>query len=609
LSPSVCQGAFPLSVRGILDFFGWELAPSLPGTKYSSTKSIKFVGTHPIFIISLLNQTLSFSTNPTMLATTPLLLLLDGILSQQTERTATALQQIEELVNIQPLQESPLRSSRALESIVHALMIYDPQLARMASAHDGSLPLHFAASLGNIKIASLLLEKYRKGAVTPNSKGKIPLHYAAREGRTDFVIFMLQNAPETASVLTTKRKSALHFAAGEGHTEIVKALLKTHPKGASVATKKGKVALHFAARWGHLEVAKDLHKEFPDGVSTFDDDGSLPLHDATREGQLLMSHFLVDKYPQGLSKENIRGETPLFPAIRNGNIELCKYLINVWPRGGKQVLQKVRAEDDIGAWGEGLFDLCLRGAVENLDLQSCTSCGYSSDSSVLGSDVSTEVDYIVETAAAATKPAASDLDITLPRSKSPILLEKEKPEKRKLTSSENNGCNKRSRRGSVDRDFGCLGTPNRRCFLQLHAALECGASAPVLDFVLDKYGDQLKQTDNLGKLPLHLAAQYWTKGAIPCIIKRIWKPHQKACTVHDILGRLPLHLAIKSRADCRLIRALLDANPASVVEDCNIIDPSIVDKRPIIMASEHQCDLSTVYMLLREDPSVLKLFS
>lgn len=549
-----------------------------------------------------------------MVETTPLLLLLDGILSQDADRTSTAVQQIQDLVGGLPLQDSPLRSARALENIIETLMTCHPQLAQAKSRNDDSLPLHFAASIGNIRVARLLLEQFRKAALMPNSKGKIPLHYAAREGRTDMVLFMLQSVPETASVLSKKGKLPLHFAAGDGHADVVKALLQINPQGANLPSKKGKVALHFAARWGHMKIAKDLVHAFPNGVKTLDYDGSLPLHDAAREGQLEMAQFLVECYPQGLRKENIRGETPLFPAIRSGNKDLCTYFLKLWPGGGKQVLRMVSEDDNLREWEDGLLDLCLRSAVDDLDEDPDDNLFISSDSPLNDKEDYFEektkhdtVALIPSSAAASSRPSEATLDIYLPRSKSPILVEV-KNRKKRCHSFENGLSNKRSyhKHLKTDKSFRPLEASSKRCFFQLHAALECNASSPVLEYVLDKHADQLMEEDDLGKLPLHLAAQHCSARTIPIILDRIWKPCKEACSKRDFLGRLPLHLALKSRADSTLIRALLDANPPSAVEDCEIVDPAFMNRLPIFMATEYQCDLSTVYMLLREDPSVLK---
>ena len=130
---------------------------------------------------------------------TPLLLLLDGVLSQNEQSVGAALEQIAKIesnyyhYNRLPAadieRESPLRSALVLEEMVERLLSTQPHLARIASENDGSLPLHFAASIGNIRVATLLLHHHRDAALTHNAKGKIPLHYCAREGRLGEFLF------------------------------------------------------------------------------------------------------------------------------------------------------------------------------------------------------------------------------------------------------------------------------------------------------------------------------------------------------------------------------------------------------------------------------------
>jgi ankyrin repeat protein len=585
-------------------------------------------------------------TDRSLRSNSHLLLLLDGILSQDENSTLSALQQIETLVpSLGPLLGSehcnPLRSVSVLERVIEGLLRHHPHLAKVKSENDGSLPLHFAASIGNVRVAFLLMEQYFLAAGEHNTKGKIPLHYAAREGRVDLVDFMLLHAPQCATVLTKKHKLPLHFAAGEGHLKVVRLLLKAYPGGALIPSKKGKVAMHFAARWGHLEVAKVLYEICPQSVEALDYDGLHPLHDAAREGQLEMAHFLVHRYPQAMCTANIRGEIPLFAALRSGNSDLVMFLVQSWPQGGQQVLQKVVQQDNVSDWNPAILDMCLRGAVNNFSgmeipfnlrpynfvqpFQRHCICGDSSDlrnlhtnegsqqSDQFSSFSDTSFDPSVPESPTQTPPRRTTtpmLDITLPRSKSPILDAEECNNKR--SSSGRANCNKRPRRISRESDYESMIRPGLQQFYQLHAALECSASVHVLECVMDRHGDeQLTQVDDLGRLPLHIAVELCrAEGSIGFIVERVLprtvQRDDQACYRRDYLGRLALHSALISRADCRIIEFLLEANPSSGVEHCDTVDTRFVDKLPIHMATDHGCDLSTIFLLLRSDPTVVQ---
>ncbi len=572
-----------------------------------------------------------------------LLLLLDGVLSQEEQSTSAALKQIKSLDNgietdstasVSPEfeYESPLRSASALEGIVQRLLTIKPELARVASESDGSLPLHFASSIGNIKVAALILERYRDAALTHNAKGKIPLHYAAREGRIEMVRFLLRLVPICASTLTKKGKLALHFAAGEGHTEIVRDLLRVHPAGASFPSKKGKVALHFAARWGHIDIARDLCRLHPACISTLDYDGSNPLHDATREGQFEMAKFLAERYPPLMHESNIRGEIPLFAAIRSGNVPLCAFLIRSWPESGKQVLQTTSDSDNISSWDPCVLTLCLRGAVSNFVDLSAEERGYTDDHSmqvierILKSNVRANVVHELycnkvsnctcvgsgDESPSTPEQLPEDSQDLIPRSKSPI-LESDSCGKKRSSSGETNR-SKRQRFG-YKHEKGSKETfalaPYRNAskkstFYQVHAALQCSATTNVLKFVLERYPEQHSVKDDYGRLPLHIAISHCrSKGSVDFILG-LWKSHQDACFERDDFGRLPLHLGLMTRADSRLIKVLLDTYPSSGVERCKVDDEQFSRMMPIHMAISHGCDISTVFMLMRGDPTIVE---
>jgi ankyrin repeat protein len=567
---------------------------------------------------------------------TPLLLLLDGVLSQDEGRITQAVAQIEAAnVPLPPIDQHRLLSSPlALEQVVSQLMVYKKDWAFISSRRDGSLPLHFAASIGSIPLARAILYANRNAAVTPNQKGKTALHYAAREGRADMVEFFMAEAPETASIRSKKDKLALHFAAGEGHLGVVQVLIKADPRGASLPSKKGKMAIHFAARWGHVQIARALLAISPETISTLDHEGSSPLHDAAREGQMEMMQFLVQKHPQGLKQANIRGETPLFPAVRSGNTELVKFMIHACPDGGKHVLQRVREDDTVDEWNPEILELCLRGAVNILgeddkeeslpatndsesEVSPCTVDEAVATAALLsmisnGHNESTSDGQRTPPLVAANNEPLNGLDIHLPRSKSPILEASQANAKKRSSTDDGQGSPKRTRLGSsdsLDPFSELLATSTHRTFQELHAALECGVSAPVLNCVLDRHGDsQIDSMDELGRMPLHIAMGGSPANnnaqIIDIILERIWKPNQAACSHRDYLGRLPLHHALMHRADAKLVKALLQMNPSSGVEHCDVLDERFMDKLPLEMAITFGCDWSTIYMMLRADPGL-----
>lgn len=97
-----------------------------------------------------------------MTSTTPLLLLLDTVLSQEADRirdARTRIRQVVAKVNLglagRPLQQG----ANYLMQDVDLLLTAFPNLCSVQSTHDGSLPLHFAASIGDVKVATRILSQ------------------------------------------------------------------------------------------------------------------------------------------------------------------------------------------------------------------------------------------------------------------------------------------------------------------------------------------------------------------------------------------------------------------------------------------------------------------
>ena len=94
---------------------------------------------------------------------TPLLFLLDGVLSEDECRVEEALAEIERLgcPCPPPTSSSPCFCKEALVEVLSSLLSRYPDMAAFPSEHDGSLPLHFAASLGYVPAAKIILSKVR----------------------------------------------------------------------------------------------------------------------------------------------------------------------------------------------------------------------------------------------------------------------------------------------------------------------------------------------------------------------------------------------------------------------------------------------------------------
>lgn len=94
---------------------------------------------------------------------TPLLLLLNSIISADEAAVESSMQAVVRLLR-QPDWNDwtlPLRSTDCLCHVVQMIVGYYPHMASIPSEHDGSLPLHFAASLGISNVAEILWRQVR----------------------------------------------------------------------------------------------------------------------------------------------------------------------------------------------------------------------------------------------------------------------------------------------------------------------------------------------------------------------------------------------------------------------------------------------------------------
>lgn len=408
------------------------------------------------------------------------------------------------------------------------------------------------------------------------------------------VNFLLRADPKTASIRSKKDKLALHFACGEGHFEVVRALLSFDPQGASVPSAKGKLPLHFASRWGHIPIAQHLLNLYPDGVRVRDWDGSLPLHDATREGQVVMSQFLIDRWPEGPQTTNLRGEIPLFAAVRSSNLSLVMCLLRAWHQGGKHILQNLTENDSVEDWDWNIVELCLRGAEGNFN-----GCSMLNIRSKCACDHSTTACEHSRIEKSAEKCCGDEKSCGVEKCCEPQL--KNCHTKKRCMSSLSLS-KKLLRKPDADQD--CC----QCAFYPVHAALRADVNPRVLRVVMEKSGQSLDRVDCVGAFPIHVAVSYLTnKESIQVCLNDILKPHPEAVRVRDSENRLPLHRALESAADFSLVKALVDIYPKSVIEPYQTNNPNSESKSPLLLAVERGCDLSTVFFLVRSDPSFVKL--
>ncbi len=96
-------------------------------------------------------------TPPIMESVSPLANLLEGVHNQRRNQVDEAMTQIRTLLHPSALQLVLDGSPAGLSEVIRLVLARHPELACLVKRDDGSLPLHHAASLGDIPIADLLL--------------------------------------------------------------------------------------------------------------------------------------------------------------------------------------------------------------------------------------------------------------------------------------------------------------------------------------------------------------------------------------------------------------------------------------------------------------------
>lgn len=425
------------------------------------------------------------------------------------------------------------------ERLVTEIVNLFPEMAAQPNPRDGCLPLHAAASLGDINVLRVILNKHPQAVSVPNLKGKIPLHYAVREGRLAIVNLLLNENPQTSFCVTRKLKLPLHYAVSEGYFKISKLLLSYNPEGIRAVTSKGKIPLHFAARWGCRDILECMLKQYPDLAQCLDWHGLLPLHDAARAGQTETGKLLIKAYPDGLKLADMSGEIPLFTAIRYGSKELVTEMVRWYPLGAKDVLQQAVAEDRVREWNWDIIELCLKGAAGIIKLYGSKPSFETLQENYQNQGSLQQSSYI----------NIDGHDVYPGTGVSPLLNANMKPvdtPKRQINVSvllKNLGY------GRTESELGS--------FLSLHVAVECSSSLPILERVLACHSNQASVQNTLGMLPLHIAALQAVDTYGIAVVKQLLYLNPNGVHVKDSRGRLPLHLALLTRAHYVVIEAFL----------------------------------------------------
>eukprot|EP00922_Rhytidocystis_sp_ex-Travisia-forbesii_P045461 GHVS01067823.1.p1 GENE.GHVS01067823.1~~GHVS01067823.1.p1 ORF type:complete len:249 (-),score=42.77 GHVS01067823.1:101-847(-) len=155
-------------------------------------------------------------------------------------------------------------TSQQISVVQFLLDKYDHDKINIDTQDDGWSPLHSACSSGQLRMATLLVQRKAKLGMTTAS-GAAPLHYAAAKGHID-VVKLLCSEGANVNARDNYGNTPLTKAAAAGRSQIVEYLLDKHADPLAQETPTGDNALHMAMNGQHVDVCLILVNQHPELV-------------------------------------------------------------------------------------------------------------------------------------------------------------------------------------------------------------------------------------------------------------------------------------------------------------------------------------------------------
>jgi hypothetical protein len=145
--------------------------------------------------------------------------------------------------------------------------------------------------------------------------------------------------------------------------------------------------------------------------------------------------------------------------------------------------------------------------------------------------------------------------------------------------------------------YSCVGvyTSTSRSKRIVHDAIVLDCDPLFIRLASALYPHQLSEFNQVGHLPLHLAALHSSSGTLLTVLQL----NPQATTQTDFMGKTVLHWAIEAGVTWQGgLAALIHANPCSLSTPC----PSTGLLPCLLAASQQEANLTTIYCLLLENP-------
>ena len=191
---------------------------------------------------------------------------------------------------------------------------------------DGKTPLHLSCFNGDLKIATLLLDRGSNAIDEKDGDGETPL-FLSCFGHLEIATLLLDRGSTAIDEKEDHGDTPLLLSCRRGELEIATLLLD---RGSTAIDEKdgyGKTPLLLSCYNGHLEVATLLLDRGSTAIDEKDSQGSTPLLYSCWHGNLPVSTLLLNRGSNAIYEKNRTGKTPLHLSWDNGHLSVATLLL------------------------------------------------------------------------------------------------------------------------------------------------------------------------------------------------------------------------------------------------------------------------------------------
>ena len=174
-------------------------------------------------------------------------------------------------------------------------------------------PLHGAAEVGDLKMAALLIDRYKANVNVENRNGETPLMLAALKGNVQMMDLLVLRRAKVNVKDRDGRTALLKCVVEEPEEEAVAVRLIRYGSAMNILDHKGYAAIHYAVEQGQIKVLEALFRE-KDDPNRLSEDGKSPLWIAVKKKEkesvacLLKHGAVVTEVEMELAGKGRRGE-------------------------------------------------------------------------------------------------------------------------------------------------------------------------------------------------------------------------------------------------------------------------------------------------------------